>query len=252
MHYRDFAHGITHWFAFIAKSGFALLCLLNAGVLASQPMTTPKENDLLEIGHTPDFQLTGDGASNEWSAVEWTPIPQRRADGGKYATALKVLYSDTGIYCLFRCEDKTITATLKEDFADLYREDVVEVFFWPDESVPVYFEYELSPLNYELAIMVPNYEGNFFGWRPWHYEGDRLTRHATHVSDKAGDATWTAEMFIPYTLLKPIIPGPPAKGDRWRANFYRIDYDTGRSQWSWQPTNKNFHDYNSFGTIVFN
>jgi hypothetical protein len=59
----------------------------------------------------------------------------------------------------------------------LYNEDVIEAFFWPDEKNPLYFEYELSPLNYELAILVPNNKGNFFGWRPWHYEGDRKTRH---------------------------------------------------------------------------
>src|SRR5690606_5381598 len=107
-----------------------------------------------------------------------------------------------------------------------------------------------SPLNYELAIMVPNYNGNFFGWRPWHYEGARRTRHATHIG-KGSDKTWTAELFMPYALLKPLIAGPPTKGARWRANLYRIDYEPGRSQWAWRPTRKNFHDYESFGTIVF-
>ncbi len=40
--------------------------------------------------------------------------------------------------------------------------------------------------------------------------------------------SWTAEFYIPYALLKPIISGPPVKGSRWRANFYRIDYDHGQ------------------------
>ena len=58
-------------------------------------------------------------------------------------------------------------------FADLWTEDVVEIFFWPDEEMPVYFEYELSPRNYELPILVPNKAGSFLGWRPWKYEGER-------------------------------------------------------------------------------
>lgn len=247
----DFTHTITHSLGFVTKSIPALLCLLSTVVLAAQSTPDAKDDGTLKAGHTPDFELRGDGSSPEWTKAEWIAVTQRGTPNVTYKTEMKVLYSDSGIYCIFRCEDKKITATLKEDFADLYREDVVEVFFWPDESVPVYFEYELSPLNYELAIMVPNYNGNFFGWRPWHYEGERRTRHATHISKNEGDATWTAEMFIPYALLKPIIPGPPAKGDRWRANFYRLDYDNGNTRWAWQPVRTNFHDYESYGTIIF-
>jgi hypothetical protein len=33
--------------------------------------------------------------------------------------------------------------------------------------------------------------------------------------------------------------------------MYRIDYDKGTAAWSWQPTRVNFHDIESFGTLVF-
>ena len=36
---------------------------------------------------------------------------------------------------------------------DLWNEDVFEVFLWTDERYPVYFEYEISPLNHELPIL---------------------------------------------------------------------------------------------------
>jgi Carbohydrate family 9 binding domain-like len=247
----DPTHKITHGDFAVAKLLQAVILCLVAGVGTAQPNPDQAERGVLNIMHTEDFELTGDGSASPWSSVEWIPVLQRRDSGRKYATDIKVLYSATGVYCLFRCEDRKITATLKEDFTDLYREDVIEVFFWPDESVPVYFEYELSPLDYELAIVVPNYNGRFFGWLPWHYDGDRVTRHATKVSDKEGDTSWTAEVFIPFALLKPLIAAPPEKGMRWRANFYRIDYDEGTSNWSWQLTQKTFHDYNHFGTIVF-
>ena len=117
----------------------------------------------------------------------------------------------------------------------------------------MYFEYELSPLNFELPILVPNIKGNFLGWRPWHYEGSRKTRHATHISKKGEAITsWTAEFFIPYALLKPMTNVPPQKGTRWRANFYRIDYDKDIVTWQWQLVqNENFHDYERFGAIEF-
>ena len=211
------------------------------------------EDSLLKVKHTEDFILTGDGSNASWNKASWVTLPQRNKSNVAYQTQVKVLYSDSGIYCLYNCEDRKITATLKEDFLDLYNEDVVEAFFWTDEAVPVYFEYELSPLNYELPIIVPNVKGDFFGWRPWHYEGNRRTRHATHIS-KNGEAVtaWTAEFFIPYALLKPMTNVPPQKGTRWRANFYRIDYDKDIVTWQWQLVHKEtFHDYERFGTIVF-
>ena len=63
---------------------------------------------------------------------------------------------------------------------------------------------------------------------------------------------WIAEIYIPFALLKPIGHEPPKSGDRWRANFYRVDYDSGEAEvWSWQETEKNFHEPERFGTLVF-
>lgn len=42
-----------------------------------------------------------------------------------------------------------------------------------------------------------------------------------------------------------------SKRSRWRANFYRIDYDNGESSWEWQKVKINFHDYELFGHILF-
>jgi len=205
-----------------------------------------------EIKYSNDFTITGDGSAANWNNTEWLSLPLYGDKEVEYKTKMKMLYSDSGIYCLYYCEDNKITATLKEDFLDFWHEDVVEAFFWMDETVPLYFEYELSPLNYELPILVPNFKGNFFGWRPWHYEGNRRTKHATHISKDGNIVTaWTAEFFIPYTLLTPMMNVPPKKGSRWRANFYRIDHDKGEANWQWQEVSGSFHDYDHFGTIVF-
>jgi hypothetical protein len=210
----------------------------------------PKE-DTLKVKHTTDFAVNGDGGNANWNNSDWLELP-KSAGGVSYQTKVKMLYSDSGIYCLYHCEDTKITATLQEDFLDLWNEDVVEAFFWTDESNPIYFEYELSPLNHELPILVPNNKGKFLGWRPWRYEGNRKTKHAVHIN-KSGNAvtSWTAEFFIPYALLRPLNNVPPQKGARWRANFYRIDYDNGESSWEWQKVKISFHDYELFGQIVF-
>lgn len=203
-----------------------------------------------------DFSITGDGSSATWKSTDWLTLTQQGSGPVVYSTKVKVLYSEKGIYFLFNCEDKKLTATMTEDFQDLYLEDVAEVFLWPDESFPVYFEYELSPLNYELPIIIPNYKGTFYGWKPWHYEGERLTSHATSVTGgkkiSGGEVTgWMAEFFIPYKLLVPLNNVPPVSGTKWRANMYRIDYDKGTKYFAWQKIDKGFHEYNNFGTFIF-
>jgi hypothetical protein len=203
-----------------------------------------------------DFTLTGDGSSGTWNSTKWINlIPQGSGDIA-YETKVKVLYSGTGIYFLFHCQDEKLTSTMKADNLNLWEEDVVEVFLWTSEDFPVYFEYEISPMDYELPIMVPNYKGKFLGWLPWNYGGDKRVLHATSAmggSKKSGGTVsgWMAEFFIPYKLLNPLPQVPPASGTKWRANMYRIDYDKGTSGFAWQKTTGSFHEYNSFGTFIF-
>jgi hypothetical protein len=227
---------------------FFLIFIVSSATVRGQS----SDSSVLAVNKTKDFEITGDGTAVNWNDEKWLTLPERKNNGDIYTTKMKILYSDSGIYCLYYCQDNKLTSTLREDFTDLFNEDVVEAFFWTDEAIPMYFEYELSPFNYELPILVPNIKGNFLGWRPWHYEGNRRTRHATHVVRNNGNiVAWIAEFFIPYLLLRPMTHMPPAKGTRWRANFYRIDYDNKMSDWSWQLTRTNFHDYERFGTLIF-
>jgi hypothetical protein len=228
------------------------LAFVASALSAQSSVDSNPAGQILPVVHCFDFELTGDGEEPAWKSAPWTTLNLQQ-HSVSYETRFRIMYSDSGIYCLYQCMDSAIVSSIKGDFLDLWYEDVVEAFFWTDERIPVYFEYELSPLNYELPIMVPNYDGYFYGWRPWHYEGKRLTRHAVSIKENASRSgrSWTAEFFIPYALLKPVISSPPVKGSRWRANFYRIDYDHGQSEWSWLPVPGTFHDYRRFGTLEF-
>lgn len=235
-----------------------LLSLMMAGIICCKAMAADRigTDGTLIVKRTEDFKITGKGDSRHWEKTGWVDIPQRRSRPVTYETKVKVLYSETGLYFLFDCEDRKLTTTMKADNLNLWEEDVVEVFLWPQEDFPVYFEYELSPMNYELPIMVPNYNGKFLGWLPWKYEDDKMTRRATSVrggKKKSGAevTAWVAEFFIPYKLLEPLPNVPPGPGTVWRANMYRIDYDQGPTTFSWQETKGTFHDYNRFGTFIF-
>ncbi len=210
----------------------------------------------LVIKRSNDFSVTGDGSAENWKKTDWINIPMRTKSGEQLTTRTKVLYSNTGIYFLFDCQDKKITATMNEDFKDLWNEDVVEIFLWTDIRDTVYFEYEISPLNFELPILISNKNGDLTRWQPFHYDADRKTSHATTVQggkkeNNANISGWMAEFFIPYKLLRPLNNIPPKSGTKWRANMYRMDLDHGRTSWSWQLTGKSFHDYAKFGIFLF-
>jgi hypothetical protein len=234
-----------------------LLCLLIVGTnLTCNLFAINPEPGSITIKKSNDFKVTGDGQAENWKTTDWIDLNQQGPDPSAYKTKVKVLYSETGIYFLYDCIDNKLSATLNGDFLDLYNEDVVEFFLWPDETFPVYFEYELSPLNYELPIIIPNYQGKFYGWQPWHYEGDRRTQHATTTTggDKISGGTvsgWKAEIFVPYKLLVPLNKVPPVSGTKWRANMYRIDYDKGTTYFTWQKISRSFHEYNNYGTFIF-
>ena len=173
-----------------------------------------------------------------------------------YQTSVQCLYSDKGIYFRFLCRDERLTCTIQEDMSSLYLEDVAEVFLWPREDLPVYFEYELSPLDRELCLLVCN-TGDYYGWTPFEYTGARRTRHYARAeggkaAPLSGCAGWQCGAFLPFALLEGLCT-PPRPGDRWRANFYRIDYDgDGPTHFAWDPdTHKEFHQFRRFGGLLF-
>lgn len=277
-----FPHGDDQFIS-IAASGWAVLALLAAlpasdapaqdNVEAAVPVAAPQTPPpTVLVKHVADFEVTGNGAATAWGKTEWVAL-QRRAGGvHDYDSRFKILYSDSGVYVLFDGTDRRLSASMQADFLDLWTEDVYECFFWTDENQPLYFEYEISPLGYELPILIPNLDGKFLGWRPWHYEGNRKIRKQVAAVGGANQpqatlTAWSAEVFIPFELLKPLQNVPATSGTRWRANFYRVDYDRleaapqqppdGRAtepavtQWDWARVGPSFHEYQKFGTLVF-
>jgi hypothetical protein len=212
--------------------------------------------DAIVANKTTDFEITGAGTSSNWKLANWVNIEQRAHLNVVMETKVKVLYSETGIYFLFYNKDPKLDATIEENGMHLWTEDVVEVFLWPDTSKEVYFEYELSPLNYDLPLMVMNFDGKPHRWQAWYYEDEREIQHKTGVQggikeSGASIESWTAEFFIPYSLLSPI-GKPPVAGAEWKVNFNRMDYlDQKEIYWSWQDLPGSFHEIDRFGKMVF-
>jgi hypothetical protein len=233
------------------------MTLVTADSFSQTTATTPADQHPLNVKKCNDFTITGSGNDAEWQKTNWTILPKLDSGGHQYKSRFKIMYSAKGIYLLFHGEDSTITTTYDKDFGDLYNADVFEAFFHPNPQTPVYFEYEINQLNKELVLMVPNNNGDFYGWIPWHYENQRRTKKLVNIKGGKMESgahltSWDAEIFFPYELFKPLEKVPPKSGTVWNANFYRIYYDKNRaSEWAWKPVKKNFHDYQRFGQIQF-
>jgi hypothetical protein len=227
----------------------ALCAVLSGFAQTAQP------SSVIHVKRCADFAVTGRGTDPAWKAASWIDIPVRTNLSVHYGTRVKMLYSETGIYFFFSCQDSLLTTAMDADFRDLWNDDVVEVFLQPDPARAAYLEYELSPLNFELPISIRNENGVLNSWIPFHYGGDRRTRHAVVVEGgeqkpHAAVSGWKAEFFIPFRLMH-LLTEPPSRGAHWKTNLYRIDYDHGETLFSWRPTSGNFHEYDRFGDLIF-
>ena len=204
-----------------------------------------------------DFNLTGAGDNNAWSKTEWNYLTKLDTGGKINSSKFKILYSVKGIYVLFNGDDDKISTQYDKDFEELFKGDVFEVFFHSDPKIPLYFEYEINQLNKELVLLVSNINGKFHGWIPWHYQKERRIKKMVNVvgGQKIANAaitSWSAELFFPYDLFQPLGNVPPTSGTIWNANFYRLDYDSGKMiRWAWGPVQNSFHEMEKFRVIKF-
>ena len=227
--------------------GFVML-FLSKGISAQ---------DTLLIHKCQDFAVSGNGNGAEWNKTSWNPLQKLDEGGEPYTARFKVLYSATGIYVLFNGTDHTITTTYDKDFEELFKADVFEAFMQPDPAMPLYIEYEVNALDKELVLLIPNLNGSVGGWVPWHYEGRK--KIIKKVSVTGGTAapgasiqSWSAELFFPYPVFNPLQNVPPKSGTIWNANFYRLDYDSGKMiKWAWAPVERSFHEFKKFRPIKF-
>jgi hypothetical protein len=235
---------------------FAII-IINADTVIGQEEEHSQDTIPLPVKKCPDFNLTGKGDNKEWTRTEWNYLTKLDTGGKVYTSKFKILYSAKGIYVLFYGDDDKISARFDKDFENLFKGDVFEVFFHTDPETPIYFEYEINQLNKELVLLIPRINGKAQGWIPWHYEKDRKIKKMVNVvSDKknadAAITSWSAELFFPYSLFSPLNNVPPTSGTFWNANFYRLDYDSGKMiKWAWSPVQKSFHELEKFRLIKF-
>ncbi len=189
--------------------------------------------------------LAADFASEFWRAresVEFCDVVSGAAP--QQATRVWAAWDAEELRVLIRAEDTHIHATLTERDAPLYTEEVVELFLDPAGDGECYFEIEVNPLNAVLDLVLRRNRSGCKKDFAWQCENLRTCVHREA-------AAWSAELAIPFRSLT---AAPPKPGEKWRANFTRIDRppDVARELTAWSPTGfANFHVPERFAVIEF-
>ena len=165
-------------------------------------------------------------------------LAYRQQAGIPFSTRLRTAYDNDGLSVSFESEDTRLSASIQEDWVDLGSEDVVFVDVWSPASGR-HLRVQASPLGHRSARWI-SADGEPEASAP---DGADAIRVETRVfgaesfgvpgkpNQENVEAAATS-IFIPFALLE---TSKPAPGDRWRMNFTRIDYDSGRPAiWSWR------------------
>lgn len=176
--------------------------------------------------------------------------PLRRASDGlapALATVVELVDDGEALRARFRCEDPEPWATLVRRDADLWTEEVVEVFLAPGGATPAgYAELELNPLGtcFDAWVSSPRGDRRDLALdRGWECAGGAVAAARTASG-------WSAELAIPWRALA----GGEAAPRLWRANFFRIDRPRAApAEFSaWSPTwadPPDFHRADRFGFL---
>lgn len=176
------------------------------------------------------------------------------ADGGAphLSTTVALYFDDEYLSVIFSASDDHVVATYSAHDDPLYDEDVVEVFLAPEKREE-YFEIEVNPIGAMFDARIVSPEGKrqtMQADRAWSSGAFAALRRMVELD---GTTTWDTLLRIPFSGVGRPAPLP---GERWLANFFRIDRHPvrGDEYSAWRPTLRtppDFHVPEAFGVIEF-
>lgn len=147
----------------------------------------------------------------------------------KLNTRMKMMWNDTYLFIAAELEETDLWATLHKHDQVVFHDNDFEIFIDPDNNTHQYFEIEVNALNtiFDLFLSKP-YRNNGSALIGWNVAGLRsaVKMKGTLNNPKDKDQGWTVEMAIPFKALSTGDDvNVPVKGDLWRINFSRVEWD---------------------------
>ena len=203
----------------------------------------------------PSTMLSGhDPAWRTARTIAWGPAP--------YRTSFAALWNDQGLAVRFLVCDTHPWHTMTRRDDRIAEEEVVEIFLDPTRNGRHYAEVEFSPNNVVTDLHIHEPAPNLTGDRSWDWSGleSTVVRGSCAGLDAGG---WVVLAWLPWHGLRLTAEVaahvPPAPGDRWRFNVFRIKRPYGPAEpereaiyaaWS-VPGGPSFHEPRSFRDLVF-
>ena len=180
------------------------------------------------------IHLTGKLDDPAWELAPWTddfvdiegdtrPVP-------RFRTRVKMMWDDDYFYIAAELEEPHLWATLTEHDSVIFQDNDFEVFIDPDGDNHQYYEYEINALgtDWDLRLVRPYRDGGP-ALNEWEVPG---LKKAVHLQGTLNDPTdvdshWSLELAFPWAVLGEFADcsAPPARGDQWRINFSRVQWD---------------------------
>ena len=196
-----------------------------------------------------------DAAWRGAEAIAWGSAP--------YETRFRALWAPEGLYLRWDADDPAPWHTMKNRDDKIWNEEVVEVFLDPAWAGKDYWELEISPANVVCDVRMKAPHPNVTSDLSWNHEGlQTAVRH-----ERNADGTphrWVATALAPWAGFRSLpIPDrvalPPAVGDAWGFNAFRIERPNGPDRptdgavnRAWSPTSvPSFHSPAAFRKFVF-
>ena len=211
-----------------------------------------------------------DGKLDEaaWKAAPSTGlfVNTMNGEGQKPDTQAKLLWDSQNLYIAFENVDSDIWGDLTARDSKLWTQEMVEVMVDANGDGKGYIELQVAPNGTIFDTYLPTYRKYEDSLDPKRkpYDWNSKMKAAVKVDGTLNkhddqDKGWTVEIALPMAdvngLDKDGIKVPPALGDKWRANFFRMDSGKDpkvQTAMGWSaPLVGDFHKLDRFGELVF-
>jgi hypothetical protein len=177
------------------------------------------------------------------NTIKGTPFRQK--------TDVKLMWDDKNLYVAFTAQDKNLKTQYTKHDDELWHDDAFEIFLDPKGDKKDYYELQVSPKGVIFDAYLPKYRKNQNDWSSNMKAAVAVDGTINDESDT--DTGWSGEIAVPFESMKKGGGVPPAPGDIWTANFFRIDTGGKKKEYSaWSaPMRGDFHTLGKFGRISF-
>lgn len=206
-------------------------------------------------------ELRGQWAGAAWRNAETFTIRHfhERSSDHRPKVRGKLLYTDKGVYVIFRVDDRYVISQHTRYQDPVCRDSCVEFFVQPKPDKG-YFNLEV---NCGGTFLFQYHERDKDGKDvcvpvPVEYARDIQVCHSmpeTVVPEIAERTVWYIEYFVPFSVFEHCVgPLGAVAGQVWRANFYKCADESSHPHWgAWAPIGEvlSFHQPRFFGSIQF-